>query len=103
MKHTELPWVMTTEIHEEFGAIGSAHVWAAGDEKKGSGRISIATIHYNKKNNADFIVKAVNNHAELVELLTLALPSIEESEIFNKPNKKTLSKRVREILERVDK
>ena len=35
---------------------------------------------------------------EMLELLTLALPYIDESEQFNAPHKKTLSKRVRAII-----
>ncbi len=49
--------------------------------------------------NAELIVRAVNNHEALIELLTLALPSIEESEEFDKPHGPKLSNRVRALLD----
>lgn len=35
---------------------------------------------------------------ELIDLLFLALPSVEEAEQFNKPSCRTLSKRIRAVL-----
>lgn len=46
----------------------------------------------------EFIVLACNFYYKLLDLLTLALPYVEEGEEFNKHTQRKLSKKIRDII-----
>ena len=48
------------------------------------------------------LVRRANSAGELLELLTLALPCVEESEQFNKPSCRDLSKKIRAAISKAE-
>jgi len=75
-KHTETPWtVCHTARHEKHG---QSAIYA---EPNGRG----VTIVYDGVADAEFIVRAVNSHDDLLELIERALPYIETTAELIRP------------------
>lgn len=94
-KFTPGPWIID-DSSDQIEINTDSHNWSA-----------IATLHANSegrrevsREEAEANAKLIQDAPELLELLTLALPSVEESEEFNHPSKRNLSRRIREMIAR---
>lgn len=99
-KHTPIPWRVDPsfphDVQSESGleiATVNPEVMTGGKKPKDASEVV---------ENAEFIVRAVNSHDALLEMLYEALPSVEEADKFNKPWKK-LGPRVRALLSKAEK
>jgi len=97
-KHTAGPWRLEKQVDAPFTNIGGPIAIVGGRDLCESvefivGTLSDCGVHGEAQTEAN--ARLIAAAPELLELLFEALPYIEESEQFNKPTCRTLSKRAR--------